>query len=111
VHELHLAQDVLQKILAEASKSGLNKISNAKVSIGETLITDPPEFEEIFADIAKGTPAEGVDLNVAIRPLLAVCGKCHQDFDSAQLRFDCPHCGSLDVKLTSGTEIEIVDLK
>lgn len=111
MHELGLAQDVLHKLLEEGTRRGLAKLSLAKVNIGETLISHPQEFRELFTNLAKGTVAEGIDLQLEILPLKAVCGKCHKGFDSEKIRFDCPHCGSMDVKLTSGTEIEIVDLK
>ncbi|KPJ69732.1 hypothetical protein AMJ44_02620 [candidate division WOR-1 bacterium DG_54_3] len=70
MHELGLAQDVLEKVKAEAKAKGLSKVIYAKAKIGETLITDPPEFEEIFSTISAGSVAEGMQLDLEILPSL-----------------------------------------
>jgi hydrogenase nickel incorporation protein HypA/HybF len=111
MHELHLAQDVLKKIEEEAQSRGLKKAAFAKVQIGESRITDPPEFKEILANISKGTVADGMQLELEIIPLLALCASCHNEFSSAAPRLDCPHCGSTDIRITSGKELLIADLK
>lgn len=111
MHELGLAQDVLKKVNEEAKARGISKIVYAKVSIGEALITDPPEFMEIFSDLCKGTPADGMKLEIEISPLRAVCASCQKEFNSQALRLDCPHCGSTDIRISSGKELLIQDLK
>lgn len=111
MHELGLAEDVLAKIREEARKRSLTKVNFAKVQIGETLITDPPEFRELFNTIAAGSVAEGVDLETEITPLRAECAECKSAFVPEKLRFDCPQCGSTDIRVISGREIKIIDLR
>ncbi len=111
MHELGLAQDVLGKVKAEAKAKGLSKITYAKVKIGETLITDPPEFQEIFSTISMGSVAEGMQLELEISPLKALCADCKKEFNSQTPRLDCPHCGSTNIKISSGQELVIEDLK
>lgn len=111
MHELGLAEDVLTKIKEAARKKGLAKVNFAKVQIGETLITDPPEFRELFNTIASGSIAEGVDLEVEIVSLRAECAECKRAFVPEKLRFDCPQCGSTDIRVVSGREINIIDLR
>jgi hydrogenase nickel incorporation protein HypA/HybF len=111
LHELGLAEDVLNKIRKEAKRKGLSKVNYAKVKIGETLITDPPEFQEIFSTISSGSMAEGMELELEISPLKAICVDCKNEFDSRTPRLDCPHCGSTDVQISSGKELLIEALK
>ncbi|HTY13653.1 MAG TPA: hydrogenase maturation nickel metallochaperone HypA [Candidatus Omnitrophota bacterium] len=111
MHELGLAEDVLRLLKEEAKNKGLKKITRAKVAIGETLISDPPEFHELFAMISAGSPAEGMKLEVEISPLKAVCSGCKKEFIPKELRFDCPHCGSTDIKVASGREITIREIE
>jgi hydrogenase nickel incorporation protein HypA/HybF len=111
MHELGLAEDVLRKIKDEAKKKQSTKVSWAIVEIGETLITDPPEFKELFATIALGTVAEGAQLELEIKPLRAECATCQKGFDPKALRFDCPHCGSTDIRVVAGREIIVRDLR
>lgn len=111
MHELHLAQDVLKVIKQEAKEKGLPKVSSGTIKIGESLITHPQEFMELFGQIGKGTIAEGIKLKLEILPLRALCTSCKKEFDTKEPRFDCPHCGSTDIKLSSGKELYIEDLK
>jgi hydrogenase nickel incorporation protein HypA/HybF len=111
MHELGLAEDILRKIKEEAKSKNLSKISYAKIRIGETLVTDRPELEQLFSMISTGTPAEGAKLDIVISPLKAVCGSCKKEFNPQVIRFDCPNCGSGSIKITSGKELLIEELK
>jgi len=111
MHELHLAQDVLNVIKQEAKEKGLNKVSSGTIKIGETMITHPQEFMELFTQISKGTAAEGMKLKLEILPLKALCIDCKKEFNSKEPRLDCPHCKSTNIKISSGKELYIQDLK
>jgi len=111
MHELALAEDILRKIKEEARKNNLPRISYAKIRIGETLVTDQPELIELFSMISTGTLAEGTKLDIVISPLKAVCGNCKKEFNPQVIRFDCPNCGSGSIKITSGNELIIEELK
>jgi hydrogenase nickel incorporation protein HypA/HybF len=110
MHELGLAEDVLRLLKDEAKTRGIVKLQRARVAIGETLITDQAEFLELFSTISTGSPAEGIKLEIEISPLKAVCSGCKKDFSPKDLRFDCPSCGSTDIKVSSGREIVIRDI-
>lgn len=111
MHELGLAQDVLEKIREEAKAKGWSKVAYARAKIGETLITDPLEFEEIFSTISSGSVAEGMKLDLEVLPLKASCSDCKKGFNPKALRLDCPHCGSTNISIHSGKELLIEDLK
>jgi len=111
MHEMGLAKDVLRKILEEAGNKKLRRIKSADINIGETLITDKEEFLELFKDISIGTPAEGLELNVTIMPLMAFCNSCSKEFTAKEMKKGCPHCESTDFKIVSGKEVVIKELK
>ena len=111
MHELGLAEDISRKILAEAKTRGIPRVNYARIRVGETLVTDQPELIELFAMVSKGTPAEGAKLDIVLSPLKAVCGNCKKEFNPSAIRFDCPNCGSGSIKITSGNELVIEELK
>jgi hydrogenase nickel incorporation protein HypA/HybF len=111
MHELGLAKDVLQKILDCADELGFSKIRSADVGIGETLISHKEEFHELFNQISKGTPADGVSLKVTIIPLTASCNECGNEFKAKEMKVGCPKCQSNDLKIVAGKEILIKELK
>ena len=110
MHELALAKDVLNKIKEAADKKGIGRASGAKVAIGETLISDPKEFEELFAAASAGTAAQGMKLELEIIPLKAECADCTKEFDPKYKRFNCSACGSMNIHIISGREIIIKEL-
>jgi len=111
MHELGLAEDILRKIKEEAKKNNLPKVAYAKIKIGETLVSDKPELEQLFSMISTGTLAEGTKLDIILSPLKAVCGSCKKEFNPQVIRFDCPSCGSGNIKIISGNELLIEELK
>ncbi len=111
MHELGLAQDILEKVKEEARAKGLSKVSYGRVKIGEALVHDLAELKEIFSTISMGSLAEGMQLEIEISPLKALCGGCKKEFNSKILRLDCPHCGSTSIEIASGKELLIQDLK
>jgi hydrogenase nickel incorporation protein HypA/HybF len=111
MHELGLAKDVLRKVLEAANSKKLSKVAQADVNIGETLITDKEEFFELFNQVSKGTPADGVKLNVTIMPLMAFCRSCEHKFKASEMGAGCPKCEGTDLKIVSGKEIVIKDVK
>jgi hydrogenase nickel incorporation protein HypA/HybF len=111
MHELGLAQDVLEKVKEAARAKGLSKVSYGRVVIGEALVHDLAELKEIISTISVGSLAEGMQLEIEISPLSAVCGSCKKEFISKILRLDCPHCGSTNIEISSGKELLIQDLK
>ena len=111
MHELKLAEDILYKIKDEARLQGLNKVVWAKIKVGETLISDPPELKEIFSTLSSGSVADGAELELEISPLKARCAHCQKEISSRALRLDCPHCGSTASQIYSGRELRVEGLK
>jgi len=111
MHELGLAEDILRKIKEEGKTRNLSRISYAKIKIGETLISDRPELEQLFSMISTGTLAEGTKLDIVLSPLKAICASCKKEFNPQVIRFDCPNCGSGSINITSGKELLIEELK
>jgi hydrogenase nickel incorporation protein HypA/HybF len=109
MHELHLAQDVLHKIIEKGTKgSGTEgKLSYIKVVLGANRFTHLEELKELLTDIAKGTIAEVAKIDFEIVPVKAACGACHADFNPKELRLDCPKCGSTDIQMVGGNELRV----
>jgi hydrogenase nickel incorporation protein HypA/HybF len=110
MHEMGLAEDVLKKLLKAANEQKIGKLRKASVNIGETRITDKEEFFDLFRQIAKGTPADGVDLHVTIMPLMAFCNKCSKDFSAKEMKPGCPKCDGVDFKIVSGKEVLVTEV-
>ncbi len=92
MHELHLAEDILEKAKAKAEEQGLTRFSKAKVKLGESRFTDLLELKDMLARVAAG-----IEFEIEVVPLKASCAKCGKEFSSKVPRLDCPHCGDIVV--------------
>ena len=60
-----------------------------------------------FEASVRGGLYEGARLDIERVPAQGKCNACHAGFTVENLLFQCPRCGSNDVLLETGQEIEI----
>ncbi len=111
MHELHLAEDILRKIKEKARQEEKGSLRYVKVAIGQSRFTHMEELKELLADISKDTVADGATIEFEVIPLRAACADCRREFDPEQMRLDCPGCGSTNIRVASGNELFIKEIK
>jgi len=111
---MHLAQDILHKVIDKAGtrdEGRGTRVTYVKIKLGAARFTHLDELKELFSQIAKGTAIEVARIDFEVIPLKAICSDCRTDFAAAELRLDCPHCGSTAIKISSGNELLIEELE
>ena len=98
MHEMTVAQNVLNAILQEASKQG-EKPTAAKISCGELSVVNDELLRFAFDAISKGTDCEGLKLQIEHKPIQAHCKNCKNNYDIDISIPACPKCGSEDFEL------------
>ena len=98
MHEMMVAQNVLNAILQEASKQG-EKPTAAKISCGELYAVNDELLRFAFEAISKGTDCEGLKLEIEHKPIKAHCKSCKNDYDINISIPACPKCSSEDYEL------------
>lgn len=111
MHELGIAQSILDIALKAAGENGGTKVTAVRIQAGElrSIIADQLEF--CFAFAAKGTAAEGAKLEVEVLPIIAVCGPCEREFRVENLDFRCPVCQGTSVRVVRGQELRIREIE
>jgi hydrogenase nickel incorporation protein HypA/HybF len=66
MHETKVVNDLLDKMVDVCWRSGSWRIVRARVKVGALLNFTPEHLSEHFALVARGTPAEGCQLDVEI---------------------------------------------
>ena len=96
MHETMIAQSLLAAIAHEAAKLPNAKPVRAKISCGKLYAINDEVLHFAFDAVAKGTPCEGVKIEVEYIPLQALCKKCDKkfDLDIERPQQQCSHCGS-----------------
>jgi len=98
MHEMMVAESLLAIISAEAAKQNAKPV-NARISCGILNAINDEVLCFAFEAIARGTPCEGMKLEIEHKPMQGQCKNCNQSFD---VEFRCPKCskcGSEDFDL------------
>jgi len=107
MHEMGITQGILSAAFEAAENAGETRITEIHISVGE--LTEVVEFALQFAfeALTPETMAEGATLVVTMIPARSHCNDCGIDYDHDRFQMICPECGSFDVALLQGRELQI----
>ncbi len=100
--------DALQRL---CRLTGWKKVTRVMIRVGGVRKINPEVMSFIFAAASKDTPAEGALLSVMILPVTVKCLSCGKISVSEDSEFACPLCGSKNVQILSGLELNIEALE
>ncbi len=103
MHEMAIAENILQIIEDELAKNHCTKLTLVRVRYGALSQVVPDSLQFCFEAVIKDGPHEGARLEMEEVPLILRCGMCQQSFSPAEgSPFEpCPHC-----EQTLGHEVE-----
>ncbi|MFI9628990.1 hydrogenase maturation nickel metallochaperone HypA [Streptomyces sp. NPDC052042] len=107
MHELSITQGIVDAV---CERAGGRPVRAVRVRVGVLTAVVPDAMRFCFDLTASGTVAEGALLEIDHRPGRAHCRACENDFPLDDLVLLCP-CGSSDVDVTSGRELQIVSMR
>jgi len=105
MHELSIASEMLQTVLAAAAEHNAGRVEAVRVEVGVMRLVVPEILQMAWEAITEGTPAGGSRLEVTEVPLRGRCRECGSDFQPQLDNFLCPHCGHADVDIVDGSDI------
>lgn len=108
MHEGHFTDQIVEEILKELKKYPGSTVKTVKVTVGEVYHLVLESVLMHFEISVKGTPLQGVVLDLKEDPMQVCCQECAktgavQDHHMPQ----CSFCGGLSVKTVSGNSITI----
>jgi len=98
MHEMSVAQNLLEKITDEAIKQNAKPVA-AKISCGKLNTVNDEVLCFAFEAISKDTLCRDVKLEIEHKPLQAKCKVCNQIFDVDFSKPQCQKCESEDFGL------------
>ena len=93
MHETMVAESLLATISTEAAKQNAKPV-NARISCGMLNAINDEILCFAFEAIAKGTPCEGMKLEIEHKPMQGLCKSCNESFDVELSHPRCSKCGS-----------------
>jgi hydrogenase nickel incorporation protein HypA/HybF len=111
MHEMAIAQSLLDIAVAAAEKEGAQRIIRVNVTAGELRGIVPLQFTFCFSLLAENTIASGAYLNLEITPIQGRCRHCEETFVVEEHSYICPRCQGEDIQVISGTELRLTDIE
>jgi len=111
MHELAIAQDIMDTVLAERRSRRLGAVRAIYVTAAAMSCIQPEALKSAFELLAERSELEGVRLEIAKLPMVAICDRCGALFDPRAVAQVCPTCGEGRLNFSGETEIIIDSLE
>ena len=110
MHEMSLAEGVLQIIEDAARTQGFSQVKTVILDIGQLAAVEPEALRFCFDAVIAGSIAEGATLEIMTTPGEGWCLQCAATVPVTEQLGTCPQCGGYRVQVTGGTEMRVREL-
>lgn len=112
MHEMGIALQIIE-IAAASIPAHLKHVRVAQVNlkIGKLTAVVPDSLRFCFDVAARETLLDGAVLNIEEKPVTARCKSCRHEWIVGEPVFVCEQCGSGDIEIISGRELDIQSIE
>lgn len=107
MHEMAIAQGILDIVLKTAEENDATKVSSIKLLIGELTQVEPESLKFGFAALSMGSIAQGATVEITNVPLVGKCNSCGEQNSIKNYCFLCSNCNSTNITVISGRELAV----
>lgn len=111
MHEMSLAEGVLQLIEDAARRESFARVTAVWLEIGRLSSVEREAMTFCFDAVTRGSIAAGARLEFVETPGSGWCMACAKSVAMEALHEACPDCGSYQVQVTGGTEMRVKELE
>jgi hydrogenase nickel incorporation protein HypA/HybF len=112
MHEVSIALNLIEIAVDQCIKSGYSRIESINLKIGRAsgIMSDALTFA--FEAIKGDSIAAAAILNIEEVPVGGHCDSCNSLFTAEEeYVLSCPACGGTEFKITTGRELDIIDME
>ena len=111
MHEMSLAEGVLQLVEETARREGAKRVKLVVLEIGRMSSVQPEALTFCFDVVTRNSVLEGAALEIVDVPGAGWCMQCAATVPMTELYGSCPNCGSYQVQPTGGTEMRVREIE
>jgi hydrogenase nickel incorporation protein HypA/HybF len=111
MHELGIAQNILEIVRQSVLKNQVEAVRGIKVRVGQLSGVVPDSLDFCFRAIVSDTEMRRASLAIEQVPTTSECRSCMHRFQVDEFDFTCPACKSTNIELISGKELEITEIE
>lgn len=111
MHEMSLAENVLQLIEDAARAQKFSKVTKVWLEIGQLAGVEADAIAFCFDAVTRGSLAEGAQLEIVATPGAGWCKQCAATVALGEVFAACPQCGAQPLQVTGGTQMRIKEIE
>lgn len=111
MHEMSLAEGVLQLIEDAARAQEFSKVTAVWLEIGQLSGVEVDAMKFCFDAVVRDSIADGARLEIVATPGTGWCMQCAQTVPMREVFGECPLCGNYQMQVTGGTEMRVKELE
>lgn len=111
MHELALAESMLEIVERAARQNSAERITAVRLEIGTLSHVEPDALHFCFDAVTHGSLADGARLEIVRTPGQAWCMPCGETVTLSALGQPCPVCGSFQLSITDGDAMRVKEIE
>jgi hydrogenase nickel incorporation protein HypA/HybF len=108
VHELSLAEGILQIVEATALGEHFARVATLQLEAGRLAGVDVGALRFALETLAPGTVLDGAELEIEQPEGRAICIECAEQVAITARGDACPRCGAYRLRVTGGNELRVI---
>jgi hydrogenase nickel incorporation protein HypA/HybF len=109
--EHEIANHVFAVVDQAAYRNAANRVLGVHVEIGGRRVFDLDRLQHVFAEVTRGTVAEGANLVVKVLPVRHHCQNCGHNFEAGRAESPCPECKNPHTEMIGGEELRLLEME
>lgn len=111
MHEMALAESVVQIVELQARAAGSDKVLSVRLEIGALSHVEPAALAFCFDAVTAGGLAAGARLDIDRSPGRGWCHDCLAEVEIETLGAPCPRCGGYKLQVSGGQELRVKEME
>jgi hydrogenase nickel incorporation protein HypA/HybF len=112
MHEMGLAQNILDIVLRTAEQNRVEKVIRILVRAGQLRGIVPEQLQFCFGFVARESAVvDGAELAIETLPIKGKCKRCSREFLVEEYRFVCPECAHEEIEVLQGMELLVSSIE
>ncbi len=111
MHELSIAQNILEIVQQSVPEAEASAVRYVRVRVGQLSGVVPESLDFCFSALVSDTNWQRATLDFEQTPATFRCKECSHHYQDEDMTFICPICKSKNIELTSGKELELVEIE
>ena len=111
MHEVSIMESILETAFAHPEVVSAKKVTAISIKIGSLSSVVEESLRFAFDSLTIGTKAQDAVLDVEPVETTCHCNQCQQTYSPTPPGYVCPHCGTQDVTIVNGRELQLTSVE